>query len=421
MEFTKAKSETDGTTAEATFAPQANRPGSVWLDSSETRGDWGHTSFVATDPLYELILRDNLTTIRSVNGGTSEGDRNRFFAELDAVHMHSSRKAVGFISYEAALPWLGVKPRSHSQTVPDAHFYVYDRWQEFGQAQKRRPTNAKPDAAQSTVTESMSREEYLERVNRIKWHIHEGDIYQANFTCRFDVSSKANPFAVYRRLRGLNPASYSVFMNFGDYQILSSSPERMLFKDGEQITSTPIKGTIGVGNSPKETAANHRCLLASAKDRAELLMIVDLIRNDLGRVAATGSVRVDSLFRTEIYSSLIHLMADVSARVNDDLSLSDILAALLPGGSITGAPKKRAVEIISELETVPRSVYTGCIGHVGGGRVDFNIAIRTMTHHNSTYHIHAGGGIVADSDPESEYDEMHLKARNLFKAVGAHL
>ncbi len=421
MEFTKAKSQTGGKTAEAAFAVFTDQPGAVWLDSSETRGDWGHTSYIATDPLNELILRDNLTTIRSADGHITEDKRDRFFAELDAVHRHPSRKAVGFISYEAALPWLGVKPGAHSPTVPDAHFYVYDRWQEFAPERDCGSGDMKAESAPCTVTESMPRDEYLERVNRIKWHIHEGDIYQANFTCRFDVSSKADPFAVYRRLRELNPACYSAFMNFGKYQILSSSPERLLLKNGEQITSTPIKGTIGIGNSPEETAANRARLLASAKDRAELLMIVDLVRNDLGRVAATGSVAVDSLFRTEIYSSLIHLMADVSAQIEAGLSLTDILAAMLPGGSITGAPKKRAVEIINELETVPRSVYTGCIGHVGGGRADFNIAIRTLTHNDGTYQIHAGGGIVADSDPEAEYNEMCLKARNLFKAVGVHL
>jgi anthranilate/para-aminobenzoate synthase component I len=148
-------------------------------------------------------------------------------------------------------------------------------------------------------------------------------------------------------------------------------------------------------------------------------MIVDLVRNDLGRIATTGSVTVDSLYRPEIFSSLIHLVADISAQVRDDCSIEDVLAAMLPGGSITGAPKRRAVEIINDLEVSERSVYTGSIGYVGHGRAEFNIAIRTMIHHGDQYQIHAGGGIVADSDPKAEYQEMLLKAHNLFKAVGA--
>jgi para-aminobenzoate synthetase component 1 len=220
------------------------------------------------------------------------------------------------------------------------------------------------------------------------------------------------------RLRQLNPAPYSAYIDFGEYQVLSSSPERMLYCCDGRVHSSPIKGTIARGSTESETAANLERLVQSEKDRAELLMIVDLVRNDLGKVARIGSVNVDRLFRPQVYSSVIHLMADISAERRPGVGLEQLLAALLPGGSITGAPKRRAVEIIDALEVTPRSVYTGCIGYVKGGAVDLNIAIRTMVRYAGVYHIHAGGGIVADSRPETEYDEMLLKAANLFKCLG---
>jgi para-aminobenzoate synthetase component 1 len=216
----------------------------------------------------------------------------------------------------------------------------------------------------------------------------------------------------------MNPAPYSAYCNFGDYRILSSSPERMFLKEGNRITTGPIKGTIARGSNEEEDMVNTERLLRSEKDRAELLMIVDLARNDLGRIAEIGSVSVDSLFRPEIYSSVIHLVGDVSCRLAPKTGTTDVLRALMPGGSITGAPKRRAIEIIDSLEDTPRSVYTGCIGYVVGDRADFNIAIRTMLYRNGRYHIHAGGGIVADSEPGAEFEEMRLKARNMLSAVG---
>ena len=180
----------------------------------------------------------------------------------------------------------------------------------------------------------------MQSVRKIKDHIKEGDIYQANFTCGFDVKSDALSFDAYKRLRRLNPAPYAAYLNFGDYQILSSSPERMFKKDRLDITSCPIKGTITSGQDDLEREQNRLRLLNSEKDKAELLMIVDLVRNDLGKVAETGTVNVDNLFEPEDYSSLIHLVTDISAKLRDDLSIADIIKAILPGGSITAATKK---------------------------------------------------------------------------------
>jgi para-aminobenzoate synthetase component 1 len=277
------------------------------------------------------------------------------------------------------------------------------------------PTNATASPKFHAV---VSRELYSAKVSRIKEHIREGDIYQANYTCRFDLERADDPFDVYARLRTITPAPYAAYLNFGDMQILSSSPERMLLRDGSRVSTSPIKGTIGAGESQLERDENRMRLLNSEKDRAELLMIVDLERNDLGKIAQTGTVRVDSLFHAEEYRSLFHLVSDISAEIDPSLSTAKVLQALLPGGSITGAPKRRAIEILSQLETTPRGIYTGCIGYLQPGRADFNIAIRTIIHQNQTYHVHAGGGIVADSQPEAEYEEMRLKALNMFRAIG---
>lgn len=419
------------------FAQIARQPGSIWLDSSLTRGGWGGQSILAANPTAEIILRGERGTIdRAGAGEATVCDRGGVLAELERIRTDEHQVAIGYVSYEACLPWLGVRSSQEDSDLPGIHYYVYDRVLKYDHqsgyfsepelAIEYLETDLDPPLRSAidhvgltALTADTPRAAYLEQVERAKRHIFEGDIYQANFTCRFEAHTPLDPFVAYLRLRRFNPAPYSAFMNFGSYQVLSSSPERMFLWVGDRIVSSPIKGTISRGEDEAETAANLERLLQSDKDRAELLMIVDLVRNDLGKLAMTGRVTVEQLYRPEIYSSVIHLISDISARLRPECTMESVFAALLPGGSITGAPKKRAVEIIDELEEQPRSVYTGSIGYVGQGRADFNIAIRTMTHQNHCYRIHAGGGIVADSDPVAEYDEMMLKARNLFRAIGA--
>jgi len=418
----KAKSNNLDVASE--FEEKSPEKGAVWLDSSLACDDWGRRSLVTVQPIAELVLYGSGSMLYLQNTDKVRSDRAGFYRELEKLASEQNKCAIGFISYEAALPWLGIQPCQPPNCMPDAHFFVYDKvnWLENISKQPDKAwtsaNSANPGHGSAILQPTISAEQYIDRVRQIKWHIREGDIYQANFTCRFDVDSPVTPFEAYKRLRRLNPAPYSAFINFGDYQVLSSSPERMFFKEGNRIHSSPIKGTIKRGSTPQETAVNLEHLLNSAKDRAELLMIVDLVRNDLGKIARTGTVRVEKLFRAEVYSSLIHLIADISAELKPDIGIEDIFRALLPGGSITGTPKKRAVEIIEEMESTRRSVYTGCIGYIDGDRADFNLAIRTIMHRDGCYQIHAGSGIVADSDPEAEYEEMLLKARNLFAAVG---
>ncbi|MEW5994782.1 MAG: aminodeoxychorismate synthase component I, partial [Candidatus Zixiibacteriota bacterium] len=317
-----------------------------------------------------------------------------------------------FLFYRSAL-CLDHVTGEMSTTDPRADDYSELFSDSCGRSQR---SDCRPDS----VLPALSKEEYTDRVRAIKDHIARGNIYQANFTVRFDVRSRMRPFDVYLSLRAQNPSTYGAYLNFGDNQVLSVSPERMFLKDGERITTSPVKGTIERGRDADEDARQTARLRHSEKDLAEHVMIVDVERNDLGRIARTGSVHVDGLFRPEVLPSMIHLVSDVSAELRPDVRMSDVFQAMLPGGSITGAPKKRAVEILGELEPAPRSVYTGCIGYIHQDRADFNIAIRTIVHDQRCYHVHAGGGIVADSSPQAEWNEMLLKARNLFRALGVN-
>jgi para-aminobenzoate synthetase component 1 len=216
---------------------------------------------------------------------------------------------------------------------------------------------------------------------------------------------------LYAALRNANPAPYSAYLDIGDAQILSSSPECFLRMNDRDIITRPIKGTLPRHRDPAD-------LLRSAKDQAELLMITDLERNDLGRVCEFGSVHVPELFRVESFATVHHLVATVAGKLRADVSHVQALRACFPGGSITGAPKIRAMEIIDELEQHARGVYCGAIGYFGhDGTSHFNIAIRTIVHQSGLLTFHAGGGIVADSEPDAEYDETLAKAEGILRAL----
>jgi len=262
--------------------------------------------------------------------------------------------------------------------------------------------------------------EYMEAVRRIKEYILQGDVYQVNMTQRFWVPMAGRTsWGLYERLRKINPAPFAGYLGFEGIQVLSSSPERFLRVQGREVETRPIKGTAPRGEDPVSDEANRAWLLGSAKNRAELAMIVDLMRNDLGRVCEVGSVHVVRYPELESYASVHQLVATVRGQLAADRGVVDLLRATFPGGSITGAPKIRAMEIIDELEKVRRSVYTGSIGFVGfDGASDFNIAIRTIVVAKGVAHAHAGGGIVIDSDEQAEYEESRLKAKNLLLALG---
>jgi len=269
------------------------------------------------------------------------------------------------------------------------------------------------------VRSNFSREAYLGAVARVIEYVYAGDIFQANLSQRLEAPLVGTPLELYRRLRHRNPAPFSAYLDFGDLVVASSSPERFLrVQPGGRVETRPIKGTRPRGVSPEHDAALARALVESDKDRAENVMIVDLLRNDLSRVCRAGSVRVPELFALEHYATVHHLVSTVVGELAPEHDAVDLLRAAFPGGSITGAPKVRAMQIIAELEPTQRAAYCGSIGYLSfSGALDTSIVIRTCLVLGRDVYFQVGGGIVADSDPEQEYRETLDKARGLIAAL----
>jgi len=264
-----------------------------------------------------------------------------------------------------------------------------------------------------------SHKEYVEAVKKARQYIINGDIFEVNLSQRFGTKLNITPYELYKRLRSINPAPFACYLGFEDIIVVSASPERFLSLQGDFVETRPIKGTRPRGKSPQQDEALADELLKSAKDRAENIMIVDLERNDLGRVCRYGSVKVTELAILEVFPTVFHLTSTVVGRLNDGKKNIDLLRATFPGGSITGAPKVRAMEIIDELEPTRRSIYTGCIGYLGfNGDIDLNIAIRTFIIKGEKVYFQVGGAVVYDSDPEAEYQETLHKARALIDSLG---
>jgi para-aminobenzoate synthetase component I len=273
------------------------------------------------------------------------------------------------------------------------------------------------------IRSSFTHEAYVDAVSRVRDYIINGDIFQANLSQRFEAPLAEPPWTLYRRLRTRNAAPFAAYLDLPGATVLSASPERFLRADvGGHVETRPIKGTRPRGFGPEHDAALAAALTESAKDQAENLMIVDLMRNDLSRVCLPGSVRVPELFTLERYATVHHLVSMVEGQLTHGADALDLLRATFPGGSITGAPKLRAMEIIAELEPSQRGVYCGCIGYLSvTGALDTNIAIRTVVERPSPsgprVYFSAGGGIVADSNPEQEYRETLDKARGIIDVL----
>jgi len=267
---------------------------------------------------------------------------------------------------------------------------------------------------------SMTRAEYTHAVRRAVELIEAGDAFQVVPSIRFEVPLPADPFMVYRALRIVNPSPYMFYVRHGDLTIAGSSPELMVRVRDGQVFSRPIAGTRPRGSTPAADAALEAELLADPKERAEHVMLIDLARNDLGRVAEFGSVHVDDLMVIERYSHVMHIVSGVSGRLRDDAGPVDVLRATFPHGTVSGAPKLRAMEIIDELEPVARGPYAGAVGYIDfSGNVDTAIALRTMVASGGRAWVQAGAGVVADSDPDAEYEECVAKARAVLHAIGA--
>lgn len=441
------------------FGALYERPGSVLLDSAMAAEGCGQFSFIGCDPF--LMFRATGDTITLTRDGVEETRRGNPVAELRKL-LHRYRSpgnsrlpfaggAIGYCSYEFGLRFERIAPaQADDLGVPDVELAFFDRVLAFqavtgraflvansvdgtpeemiannleqtvreALAVERRRWRDDVTAAGGPLRANFSKAEYLAAIARIKDYIAAGDVYQVNLSQRFTAPLAGHPFALYRRLRARSPAPFASYLNFGERQVLSSSPERFLrLRDGH-VETRPIKGTRRRGRNPTEDAALCEQLVASEKDRAELLMIVDLERNDFGRVCEVGSIRCDELYRLEAHPTVFHLAATVSGKLSRGRDVFDCLRAAFPGGSITGAPKIRAMQIINQLEPHRRNVYTGAIGYIGfDGNCDLNVAIRTLqcTQGNVVYNV--GGGIVWDSDPESEYQETLDKGRAMRAAL----
>lgn len=427
-----------------------------FLMSGTKTGRRSH-SFAGADP--RLI-------IRTTHGGTTvTSDARAAFSAKDPFEAMSAvlkehrcdqigpfqfnSGLAGYFSYDLGFliePALsGIKPeRSDEAEIPLCTLglydplYVYDHiemkaWivsaggrkkQVDDLKQRLRGASRKASAAPSpskpgTILSNMTKEEYILMVRAAKEYISSGDIYQINLSQRLSMKWATDPLALYLKLLDSHPADYSAFFDYGGFQIVSNSPERLLSVNDGMIETMPIKGTRKRGGNAAEDRELIRELGNSVKERAEHVMIVDLERNDLGKICLPGTVEVTGFGQIETLVHLHHMTSTVRGRLSPAVDGPSALRSIFPGGSITGAPKIRAMEIIDELETLKRGIYTGGIGWMDlGGRMDIAMAIRTAVCDAAGFSLHVGGGIVADSDPESEYNETLLKATDFLSSMG---
>jgi len=414
------------------------------LESVLRQEHLGRYSFLACNPNLTLTAERG----KAFLDGVMQDDAplkllDRLLAEHRKPHVQGlppfQGGFAGFISYEFGK---SLEPRARipdlAPLCPDMMLHLYDTVMAFDHMQERawiiaedsgeadgleKLLDAKPDARGSHSiagwVSNFTREDYESAVARTVEYILDGDIFQANITQCFKAAIPGNfdALAFYLRLRELNPAPFAAFLDYGGIQIASSSPERLLNFDGKTVEARPIKGTRRRDADPARDAALIAELASSRKDRAENVMIVDLLRNDLSRVCAPGSVRVPVLCGLESYASVHHLTSVITGELREGKTVGDLIAATFPGGSITGAPKIRAMEIIAEIEQGPRGVYCGSIGYIGlNGHVDLNIAIRTAMFSSGVARVQAGGGITARSNPAAEYEESLTKVKRIMEA-----
>jgi len=381
-----------------------------FLDSSRSGGDQGRYSILAWRP--EAVVR------------TKNEDP---FPAIDRLLKSGAKGGViGYFSYDLFRFLEAYKNLKAIDDLglPDCCLMAYDQVHVFDH-QTQQWAGEVPHAAPAAFScvagkgeANMTKERYLANVTRALEYIAAGDIYQVNLSQRFSHPFKGSAFALFSALRNISPSFYGAYLNCGDHTVVSSSPELFLKRKDRLIETRPIKGTRPRGGTPTEDHALRKDLLSSSKEAAELTMVVDLERNDLGRVCEYGSVEVAEHRYVDKLPTLFHTVSTVRGLLRPDVSTVDILRATFPGGSISGCPKIRAIEVIDELEPTRRHVYTGSIGFFGpGGDFTLNIAIRTMVVSQGRAHYQVGGGIVADSNPEREYQETLDKAAAMRKAL----
>jgi len=437
---------------EALFNAVRDLPSPIWFDSGKPRSLQGRLDIISAAPARILETRGNSTLISDSEGNSQTSTACPFALCQEAMDDFALKGdkftelpfvggLAGFFGYG-----LGAVPASDANNgptdMPDMRQSYY-LWalvinQQISQAHLvfhpacprslRRDIQARlaspaplPENPFSLISDfqaSTTRSDYENDVAKVKDYIAAGDCYQVNYAQHFSAEFQGDPWAAYLHLRKALPSPFSTFLSWDDHALLSLSPERFIKTSGQQVEAKPIKGTITRGISVEEDQEQAIALMNSSKDRAENLMIVDLLRNDLGKSCEAGSIRVPKLFNLESFANVHHLVSTITGRIREDISTLDLLAGCFPGGSITGAPKKRAMEIIAELEKVPRTIYCGSIGYISAnGRMDTNIAIRTLLAEKNKLHCWGGGAIVSDSSADSEYVESLAKVSLLMDTL----
>jgi len=342
-----------------------------------------------------------------------KGSIRRFFRKLSTL-LDDGLIGIGYFGYELSQDFLPVRFRANKLKIgiPPSAFMFFD-----GGAKISKMFVGKD--GETKIEPTIEKREFLRMVERIKEYIAEGDVYEVNISQRFDFVSSCKPLEIFSNLIRAQPAPFTCFLDFSDFQIISGSMELFLKRNGKRIMTRPIKGTRPRHPNVRIDREMVKDLRESEKERAENLMIVDLMRNDLSKVCEFGSVRVTKLFEVEGFSTLYQMFSEVIGRLRNGMSLQDILVATFPPGSVTGAPKVRAMEIIEELEPHRREPYCGATAVVmPTGDFTMSVAIRTMAMRNGYGAFWVGGGITWDSDPEAEYDETVVKAVATCKALG---
>ncbi len=421
-----------------------------YLDSGTFFNRIGEYSFWGFDPVFSFYFKDGNVFI---DNKKITQDPFSFLNDIFIKYKKSYKNIfpfhcgfIGFLSYELG-KYIEVLPdsREDDYKIPEYYFAFYDLIfvhdiknnkfyitgidlnlsnfdQKINYYQKKinkitKKKNQKINLGKNFKS-NFEKSQYIEAIKKARNYIYKGDIYQVNLSQRFQIDFEGDPYYFYKIFRKISPAPFGAFLDYGEFQILSNSPERYLYINGKHIETRPIKGTRKRGKNKEEDFKLIEELKNSEKDKAEHLMIVDLERNDLGRIAKFNTVKVSEFEIIETYANVHHMVSTVEAQINEKYTSIDCIKNSYPGGSITGAPKIRSMEIIDELEPTYRSVYTGSIGYIDiNGNLDFNIAIRTAILKDGLLNFQVGGGIVYDSDPEDEYTETIVKAESFFKTV----
>jgi len=419
-------------TAIELFEALKEEKNAIFLDSNDPSSKFSRYTLIFADPFLKLCSKkkDAFNKLGILLNRYKISAKNCYFPLGAAAGYVSYESVLEFGFYDCSIIYDHFKKQAYivSTGLPETNKtkakerstkrlnYFLDKIQSY------KKTNPENDVLyqrhRSKIFSNFTKSQYFAAINKIKRYIEQGDVYQVNLSQQFRTKSTINPYSLYKIIRQKNKVPFGSYIKFNDKEILSFSMERFLRIHKNDVETRPIKGTVPRGNSPKEDRRLAKELLSSKKNLAELLMITDLERNDLGRVCNYGSVKVEKLREIEKYSTVFHLVSTIRGKLHKNETHLDCLKACFPGGSITGTPKIRSMEIISELEKTKRNVYCGAIGYFGFNRItDFNIAIRTIYTDKGKLYFNSGSGITYDSNPQQEYEETLYKVKTFLEVL----